>query len=52
MAELQAVFHLDVAKNMEKKRKPKILTFLKKATFPVSLRQVSMIRTTRTGISW
>ena len=36
MAELQAIFQLHVAKDTERKRKPKILTFLKKAAFPAS----------------
>ena len=36
MAELQAILQVNVTKNMEKKRKPKILAFLKKAAFPAS----------------
>ena len=36
MAELQAIFQPQVTKNTEKKRKPKILTLLKKAAFPAS----------------
>ena len=35
-AELQVIFELHVAKNMEKKQKPKTLTLLKKAAFPAS----------------
>ena len=35
-AELQAILQVYVTKNMEKKRKPKILTSLKKAAFPAS----------------
>ena len=35
-AELQAVFKRYVTKNMEKKRKPKILALMKKVAFPAS----------------
>ena len=35
-AKLQAILQVYVTKNMEKKRKPKILTLLKKTAFPAS----------------
>ena len=47
-AELQAILQVYVTKNMEKKRKPKILASLKKAAFPASFAD----KDHRTGISW
>ena len=35
-SELQAILQVYIKKNMEKKRKPKILALLKKAAFPAS----------------
>ena len=35
-AELQAILQVNVTKNTEKKRKPKVLALLKKAAFPAS----------------